>query len=101
MHTLILGVLLTEFVDDVGRVEAGVVTQCARNDLQSLCKRRDDELLLASNGACMCSEIIARLHLFTSVLDGCQSTTDLNGTATSNNRVVLHGTTHNHNGIVD
>ena len=41
--------LLTQLVKDVSGVEAGVVAELARDDLESLGDATDDELFLASN----------------------------------------------------
>eukprot|EP00047_Mylnosiga_fluctuans_P001742 m.221713 g.221713 ORF g.221713 m.221713 type:complete len:557 (-) comp10637_c0_seq1:26-1696(-) len=81
-----LRVLLAQAVQHVGRVQAGIVAQLARDHLERLGVRADQQLLLAGNCTGIRPQELAELHL--------------NGTATSNNGVVLDRATHNHDGIV-
>ena len=55
--------LLAQLVENVGGIKAGVLAQLARDDLKCLCEGSDDQLLLASNGASICAEVLAQLHL--------------------------------------
>ena len=54
---------LSQFVKDVGGVEAGVVAQLSRNDLESASHRSDQQLLLARNRSRVVAQVLAYLHL--------------------------------------
>ena len=69
--------LLTQLVQDVGGVEAGIVAELAGNDLEGLGHGADDELLLAGDGAAVVAEVFGQLHV--------------DGAAASDHGVVLHG----------
>ena len=58
-----LRVFLAQFVEDVGGVKAGVVAELARNDLEGLRHRADQQLLLARDGARVVAQELAQLHL--------------------------------------
>ncbi len=53
-------VLLAQLVEHVGGVEAGVVAQLPRDDLQCLGERVDEELRLARDGARVVAQLPAR-----------------------------------------
>ena len=82
-----LGVLLTQLVEYVGGVEAGVLAQLARYDLEGARQRRYDHLLLAGNGARVLAQEARRLHL--------------DGAAARHDRVVLDRAAHDHDGVVE
>ena len=56
-------VLLAQLVEQVGRIEAGVGRQLARNDLERLGKRRNHQLLLAGNRERVLAQASAQLEL--------------------------------------
>ena len=62
-HTPTLSVFLTQFVEDVGGVKAGVVAQLAGDDLQGLGEGGDQQLLLACDGVGVLAQVAAHLHL--------------------------------------
>lgn len=53
----------SELVQDVGGVEAGVVTQLAGNDLQGFGVSTNQQLLLAWNGPGVVPQVFGKLHL--------------------------------------
>lgn len=55
---------LPELVQDVCGVEAGVVTQLSRDDLQRLGHGPNQQLLLARYGARVVPQVLAELHLY-------------------------------------
>ena len=57
---VLVRVLLAQLVQHVGGVEAGVVAQLARDDLQRLGKRVDEELGLARDRARVVAQLPAR-----------------------------------------
>lgn len=44
-----LSMLLSEFVEHIGGIEAGIVTELARYHFQRLCHAANQQLLLAGN----------------------------------------------------
>lgn len=78
--------LLPELVEHVGRIEARVVAQLARDDLQCFCVRVDEELRLARYAARVVAQVAADLHV--------------DGAPARHHRLVLDGAPHNHDGIV-
>lgn len=73
-----LGMLGSQFVQDVGGIESGVITELARNDLKGFGIRTDEQLLLAGDCPGVISQVLGQLHL--------------NGSAAGNNRVILEET---------
>ena len=55
--------LLAQLVEDVDRVEAGVVSQLARNHFQRLGVSRNQQLLLACDRLRVLAQVLAELHL--------------------------------------
>lgn len=53
-----------QFVQDVGGVEAGVVTQLSGDDLQGLGVRADQQLLLSGDGPGIIPQVFGQLHLY-------------------------------------
>jgi len=82
-----LGVLLSELVEDVSGVEAGVLGEGSGDGLESLGKSINDELSLARDLLEVLSEVARELHF--------------DGASTGHNGVRLDGSTHNHGGIVE
>lgn len=70
-----LCVLGPQLVEDVGGVEASVVTQLSGDDLQSLGVGANQKLLLARNGSGIIPQVLGQLHL--------------NGPSTSDHGVIL------------
>lgn len=64
-----------QFVQDVGGVKAGVVTQLSGDDLQGLGIRSNQQLLFSRNGPGVIPQVLGQFHLYSS--------------STSNNGVVL------------
>ena len=62
--TLTQSMLLTQLVEDVGGVKAGIVTQLVGDDLQGLGHGPNQQLLLARDGARVVSQVLAQLHLY-------------------------------------
>jgi hypothetical protein len=56
--SIALSVTHPELVQDIGRVEAGVVTDLTRNDFESLGDGTDDELLLAVDGTRVITKVL-------------------------------------------
>lgn len=82
-----LAVLDAQLVEDVGGVEAGVVAQLARDNLQRLGKRLDDGLLLVRD-------------VLVGVVVQVRRDLHLDGAAAADNRPVLDGALDNHDGVV-
>lgn len=82
-----LGVLLTQLVEYVGGIEAGVLAQLTRYDLERARQRRHDHLLLARDRSRIVAQVLGDLHL--------------DGTAAGHDRVVLERTAHDHDGVVE
>lgn len=53
-----------QFVQDVGGVEAGVVTQLSGDDLQGLSVRSDQQLLFSGDGPRVIPQVFGQLHLY-------------------------------------
>lgn len=53
-----------QFVEDVGGVEAGVVTQLSGDDLQGLCVDSNQQLLLPGDGSGIIPQVLGQLHLY-------------------------------------
>lgn len=60
---LTLGMLLSQLVQDVGRIEAGIVAQLTRDDLEGLGDRSNQQLFLASNGPGVVAQHLGQFHL--------------------------------------
>merc|ERR1719187_3036862 len=54
----ILCMLLSKFIQNVGGIKSGVVTQLTGDNLEGLCHGANDELLLASDGSAVIAEIL-------------------------------------------
>jgi len=54
---------LSEFVEYIGGIKAGIVTQLSRDDLKCLCHGTDQKLFLAGDGPRVVSQIFTQLHL--------------------------------------
>ena len=94
--------LLAQLVQDVGGIKASVLAQLAGDDLERLGEGGNDELLLAGDGARVCPQELAQLHLRGVESDAAtRHAANLNGAAAGDHRVVLHGAAHNHDGVVD
>jgi hypothetical protein len=63
-------VLLSQLVEHIGGVHAGVISELSWDDLECLCETINNELGFALNGAEVFSKVARKLHL--------------NGTTTSN-----------------
>jgi hypothetical protein len=77
---------LAKFVDHVGCIHAGVVSELLGDNLKSLSVAINDKLLLAFDGADMLAQMSAQLHL--------------NSTTASDDGVGFYCAGHNHNGII-
>lgn len=51
MRVLTLGMLLSQFVQNIGGIETGIVAQLPWDDFERFGNGTDQQLLLASNGA--------------------------------------------------
>jgi hypothetical protein len=56
-------VFLPELVEDIGGVEASVVTELPGDDLESLGHGADEKLLLAGDATGVVAQVLAQLHL--------------------------------------
>merc|ERR1719273_2434841 len=80
-------IVLPQLVQDVGRVEAGVVAQLPCDHLECLGHGSDDKLLLASDGSAVVAQVLGKFHV--------------NGSTSRDNRVILHSTPDDHDGVVE
>lgn len=120
------GVLLSQLVEDVGGIEPGIVAELAGDDLQGLGKSIDEELTLARDGAGMLAKEARNLlsrgprgtlssGSFSSVEQsawewekqgegerwGSDTHFEVNGTASGDDRCILHGAAYDHDRIVE
>ncbi len=80
-------VLLTEFVEDISGVVAGVLGELAGNDFQGTSETADDDLLLATDCAAVFAENLAEFHF--------------DGTTTSNDGAGLESALDDADGVVE
>lgn len=83
---LALSVLLTQLVQDIGRIEAGVLTQLSRDNLESPGHGPNELLVSALDIAGVVAQVLADLHV--------------DGSTTSDDCVVLHRSADDHDSIV-
>ena len=81
-----LCVFLAQFVQNIGRIKAGIVAKLARNHFESLCDGANEHLLLASDRAWGVAQVLRKFHF--------------DGSATGNDSIVLHRSSNDHDGIV-
>merc|ERR1719234_2295441 len=82
----IASVFLPQLVQDIGRIKASVIAKLPCNHLKSLGHCSDDKLFLSSNCPAVVAQVLGKLHV--------------NSSTSRNNRVVLHRTPDNHDGIM-
>ena len=78
---------MAKLVEDVDSVEASVLAQLTRDDLQCAGKRCNKHLLLASNGARVLSKVLRDLHL--------------DGTTAGDDGVIAQRSSDDHDGVVE
>merc|ERR1719277_1316149 len=59
----ITSMFLTQLVEDIGGIKASVVAELPGDHLKGLGHGANDQLLLATDGAAVVSEILAQLHV--------------------------------------
>ena len=58
-----LVMLLTELGQQVGRIKPSVVSELTGDDLESLCERAGEVLLLSCDGEGVLTQVLAHFHL--------------------------------------
>ena len=85
--SIVLDVDLSKFVENIGRVHAGVISELTWDNLESLSESADDHLLLTTDGTDVLTEESRKFHL--------------DGTTTSDDGVCLDGSKDDHNSIIE
>merc|ERR1740137_95002 len=83
----VTSVLLSQLIQDIGRVKPCVVAELPGDHLKRLGHGTNNELLLASDSPAVVSEVLAQLHI--------------NSSTPCHNRVILHGPPDNHDSVME